>query len=293
MRETPEGQANMTANDHDTGTGSTQLLRSCPCSQAQLESAAFQGWLARMRDTRHTMHRKGWEYAYIAQALAERDMLRPGRRGLGFAVGRERLPALFAGLGCDITATDLSADDPGSAEWAETGQHASGAEAIAGGDVTPPEVLRQRVSFRSVDMRAIPADLRGYDFAWSSCSLEHLGTIARGTRFILDALECVRPGGVAVHTTEYNLSSNFWTMPSGRTVLFRRRDLEGIAKRLRAAGHEVDLDFTLGNGAAERIVDSPPYRTDVHFRLRLRWLRLRWFDVTSFGLIIRKSSAGA
>ena len=278
----------MTANDKAAGTVSTQPLRSCPCSQAQLESAAFQGWLARMHDTRHTMHRKGWEHAYIAQALAERDMLRPGRRGLGFAVGRERLPALFAGMGCDVTATDLSADDPGSAEWAETGQHASGVEAIDAGDVIPPEILRQRVTFRSVDMRAIPTDLRGFDFAWSSCSLEHLGNIRRGLRYILDALECVRPGGVAVHTTEYNLSSNWWTLPAGKVVLFRRRDLEGLARRLRAAGHEVDLDFTLGNGWAERIVDRAPYREDVHLRLRLRW-----FDVTSFGLIIRKSSAGA
>ena len=283
----------MTTDDRDTESAPAQLLRSCPCSQAQLESPEFQGWLARMHDTRHTLHRKGWEYAYVAQALAERDMLRAGRRGLGFAVGREPLPALFASMGCEVTATDLSVDDPGSAEWARSGQHAAGVEAIEAGEVAAPEILRRRVTFRAVDMRAIPGDLRGFDFAWSSCSLEHLGTIGHGVRFILDALECVRPGGLAVHTTEYNLSSNWWTMPSGNTVLFRRRDLEGLARRLRAAGHEVDLDFTLGNGWAERIVDSPPYRTDVHLRLRLRWLRLRWFDVTSFGLIIRKSSRGA
>jgi hypothetical protein len=86
-----------------------------------------------------------------------------------------------------------------------------------------------------------------------------------------------------VHTTEYNLSSNWWTLPAGNTVLFRRRDFEGLARRLRAAGHEIDLDFTLGNGWAERVVDRAPYRTDVHLRLRLRW-----FDSTSFGLIIRK-----
>jgi hypothetical protein len=32
-------------------------------------------------------HRKVWEWCAIAQALEERDMLRPGRRGCGFAVG--------------------------------------------------------------------------------------------------------------------------------------------------------------------------------------------------------------
>ena len=34
------------------------------------------------------LHRKMWEWLFIAQALAERDMLRPGRVGLGFGVGR-------------------------------------------------------------------------------------------------------------------------------------------------------------------------------------------------------------
>lgn len=266
----------------------TRLLRSGPCSQVQLETPVFQAWLERMGESHLAMHRKGWEHAYIAQALAERDLLRPGRRGLGFAVGREGLPALFANLGCDVMATDLSPDDTTSAQWAETGQHASGVDAVNFRGIVAPEVLRSRVSFRAVDMRAIPADLRGFDFVWSSCSLEHLGTIGRGLRFILDALECVRPGGFAVHTTEFNLSSNRWTLPAGNTVLFRRRDFERLARRLRASGHEVELDFTLGDGWAERIVDRPPYRTDVHLRLRLRW-----FDSTSFGLIIRKSATGA
>jgi hypothetical protein len=38
-------------------------------------------------------------------------MLQPGRTGLGFAVGAEKLPALFASRGCRITATDLPSDD--------------------------------------------------------------------------------------------------------------------------------------------------------------------------------------
>jgi SAM-dependent methyltransferase len=194
----------------------TRPLRSGPCSQVQLETPVFQAWLERMGESHLAMHRKGWEHAYIAQALAERDLLRPGRRGLGFAVGREGLPALFANLGCDVMATDLSPDDTTSAQWAETGQHASGVDAVNFRGIVAPEVLRSRVSFRAVDMRAIPADLRGFDFVWSSCSLEHLGTIGRGLRFILDALECVRPGGFAVHTTEFNLSSNRWTLPATR-----------------------------------------------------------------------------
>ena len=54
------------------------------------------------------LHRKIWEFCFIAQALDERGMLARGRRGLGFAVGTEPLPAMFASRGCAIVATDLA-----------------------------------------------------------------------------------------------------------------------------------------------------------------------------------------
>ena len=55
-------------------------------------------------------YRKLWEFAAINQALSERDMLKPGRKGLGFAVGREPLPSIFASHGVRIVATDLMDD---------------------------------------------------------------------------------------------------------------------------------------------------------------------------------------
>jgi hypothetical protein len=70
------------------------LLKSCPCTQAQLQSEALQQWIPRLRES-PSLHRKLWEWCYICQALSERDMLRPGRRGLGFAVGREPLTPDF------------------------------------------------------------------------------------------------------------------------------------------------------------------------------------------------------
>ena len=57
--------------------------------------------------------------------------------------------------------------------------------------------------FRAVDMNDIPPDLRGFDFTWSSCALEHLGTLRAGADFVVEQMTCLRPGGVAVHTTEY------------------------------------------------------------------------------------------
>ena len=47
-------------------------------------------------------HRKMWEWCAIAQVLDERNKLRPGKRGCGFAVGHEPLPSLFAACGAEI-----------------------------------------------------------------------------------------------------------------------------------------------------------------------------------------------
>ena len=103
--------------------------------------------------------------------------------------------------------------------------------------------------YRDVDMNAIPADLRGFDFTWSSCALEHLGTLAAGMDFVVAQMDCLAPGGVAVHTTEYLVSSNDATVEAGGTVFYRRRDIEALADRLRRAGHAIDVDYTRGHHA--------------------------------------------
>ena len=133
-------------------------------------------------------------------------------------------------------------------------------------------------------MNSIPADLRGFDFTWSSCALEHLGSLAAGADFVVAQMECLEPGGVAVHTTEYLVASNDATVEAGGTVFYRRRDIEALADQLRGAGHHIDVDFTLGATPEDLHVDVPPY-TDVHLRTRLGG-----YVTTSLALVITKGS---
>jgi len=256
-------------------------LRSCSCTQAQLQSDAFQAWVVGMHERPMYMHRKVWEYCYIAQALHERGLLTSGRRGLGFAVGQEPLPALFASLGCQIVATDLITEEAQKRGWVETAQHADSLDALNQRSICDPESFRQRVSFRFLDMRQLPDDLGTYDFIWSSCSLEHLGTMPLGEQFIFESLKYLKPGGVAVHTTEFNLQSNIFTLTQGPTVLFRKRDIQKIAINLRRRGYRIDLDFARGNLPSDRVVDKPPYNHKIHLRLIVGK-----YIVTSYGLII-------
>lgn len=258
-------------------------LKSVACTQAQLESPTFRAWVAALGEP-FKLHRKLWEFCYIAQALDERGMLAPGKRGLGFGVGREPLAAYFASRGCEVVATDLEAERAVEGGWVETNQHASGLAHLNERGLCDPVAFAERVAFRNVDMNHIPADLRGFDFTWSSCSFEHVGSIELGKRFLVNQMDCLRPGGVAVHTTEYNLSSDEETIDDNPAlVLFRRRDLIDMADRLRALGHAIELDLSLGDGPADNYVDLPPYGNDPH--LRLLWDR---FATTSVGLIAEK-----
>src|SRR5262245_25950653 len=255
--------------------------RSCLCTQAQLESPAFRWWAERMGMS-YRLHRKPWEFCYVAQVLYEYGMLAPGKRGLGFAVGQEPLPALFTSFGCDIVATDLhpTRSDP---DWIKTSQHASNIEALQRPTVCEPEILRERASFRFVDMNDLPADLTGFDFVWSCCAFEHLGSLRRGKRFIRRMSRCLKPGGLAVHTTEFNVSSNTQTVETGGAVIFRRRDFDELGTVLRQAGHDMDaIDYNTGDGPADRHVDLPPYPQEIHLKLELFG-----YVSTSIGVVIR------
>jgi len=261
------------------------LLQSRLCTKEQLDAAWYRRWCEQLKEAPH-LHRKLWEFCFIAQALHERGMLAPAKTGLGFGVGREPLAALFGSLGCTIVATDLDPLAARRAGWAESGQHAQNLEALNDRGICDSVEFRRLVSFRNVDMNRIPSDLTGFDFVWSSCSFEHVGSIELGQRFVVRAMDCLKPGGVAVHTTEFNVSSNSDTVTRGGTVIFRRRDIEAIAEQLRRAGHRIELDFDVGSDQADHYVDLPPYRNEPHLKLLLEG-----YVSTSIGLIIEKSLA--
>jgi tetratricopeptide (TPR) repeat protein len=258
------------------------------CKHADYAQPWFQQICRDLKLSFEHFHRKSWEYCFIAQALKERGMLSPGKKGLGFGVGREQLVALYALRGCSIIATDLGKEEAFKLGWVETNQHSNAVEELFLPGFCDLDQFLQRVEFRNVDMNTIPEDLcqEQFDFTWSACSFEHVGSIARGKQFILNQMKCLRPGGVAVHTTEFNLSSNEFTVDNEPTVLYRRRDIEDIARALQAEGHCVELDFNPGDGALDSYIDIPPYSS--HPRSHHLKLLIGRFICTSIGLIIQK-----
>ena len=232
-------------------------------------------------------HRKQWEFAYIHYHLDALGMLAQNRRGIGFGVGMEPLPAVFAARGAAILATDAPPEIGQAAGWAATDQLAIGKHSLPVQGLCEPAAFNRLVDFRHVDMTAIPADLSGFDFCWSACCLEHLGSLQAGLDFIETTVTSVlAPGGVAVHTTEFNLSSNDATMESGSTVLYRRRDLEGFIERMRLHGHIVQpFRVAPDSHHLDGWVDIPPFSSDAHLKLALGA-----FTSTSVGLIIQRKA---
>ncbi|MDL9999597.1 hypothetical protein QTI24_13340 [Variovorax sp. J22P240] len=232
------------------------------------------------------LHRKLWEWSAVAQALEERDMLRPGRAGIGFAVGQEPLPSLFAARGVDLVASDFHSD--GSREaWAETGQLGDSLKTICWPKILSEAEFGACARYRNIDMRNLgEVPKEAYDFNWSSCSFEHLGSLEAGLQFLIDSLECLKPGGIAVHTTEFNVSSNDATVEIGDDVIYRRKDIEAFDLRLRGMGCGIEsLNFDPGHEQHDLAYDFPPWYT--HGRQHLK-LKIHGFVSTSILLIIRK-----
>src|SRR5690606_1426435 len=143
-------------------------------------------------------------------------------------------------------------------------------------------LLARNVSFQIADMRSIPEDFRTFDFLWSSCAMEHLGSLENGIEFVFKSMKCLVPGGVAVHTTEVNCDSNEETIEAGHDVIYRRNDLLRLTELLREEGDQVArMEFTLGQTDDDLYVDDVHYRGSLHIRLRIGK-----FSSSSYGLLI-------
>jgi Methyltransferase domain len=186
-----------------------EMLTSVVCRYDHFETPWLANQVRRLspgpgQNTPPALHRKIWEWCAIAQALEERDMLRSGRKGLGFAVGKEPLTSLFAGLGVEVIATDLSKS--GINPFEISGEHAAELNHCFHAALVKRADFDRLVRFEPADMR----DLSNFtsesvDFVWSSCAMEHLGSLEAGIDYVMNSTRLLKPGGVSINTTEFNL----------------------------------------------------------------------------------------
>lgn len=94
----------------------------------------------------------------------------------------------------------------------------------------------------------------------------------------------LKVGGIAVHSTEFNLNSDTDTFSDGPPVLYRRKDMDEMRRALTEAGHKVrPIPISMGNAVLDNHVDVPPYTHNPHLKLRLMN-----FIATSIGIVIER-----
>jgi hypothetical protein len=194
--------------------------------------------------------------------------------------------------------TDLDPKRQAAAGWVASSQHASSIETAFRPALVSRVKFDSLVTFQYLDMNQIPPGLAGqFDFCWSVCAMEHLGSIELGIKFFESSMAVLKPGGFAVHTAEFNFGSDEDTIEEGGTVLFRKKDFEDLARRLRGLGHRVfPLRFDLGSSPVDWFIDVPPYPGDPDFfDVQLRALHLRLmvegYPSTCYGMVVQRADA--
>jgi hypothetical protein len=247
------------------------------CTAAQCAEPVFLEIMAAM-GLRPGLSRSLWEQAWIVSVLATEGLIAPGRMGLGLEPGRHRIGSLLASRGVAVQGVGRGAAGPHGTEVRRL-------------DLFHPEVVRiedfdAMVGFAEMDPLQpdrLPPD--AFDFCWSSGHAHRLGSVSAALDFFEASLVPVRPGGLAVHSCAFNLTSDRLTWELPDLVVLRRSDIEALAERLqRAGGHEL-LTFNThpGHDAADETV-KPAVPGPPGIRQRQGFA-----VVTSLGIAIRKA----
>ena len=270
-------------------------LESQGATAAQCEDPVYLEWCLKLQgwDAPHppiyAYNRKLWEWAYIAEAVRQANLLQPRRRALGFGVGTEPLPAIFASSGLSVLATDQ--EETKGSDWAATGELAT--EDLSGlsrPHLISDEDLASRVQTQRIDITELPSGLGVFDVIWSSCVIEHLGTPQRGLDFVVESCRLLEPGGIAIHTTELELTRRDTTADYGHCAVYRIADLKALGKRLADVGCSTTFNFTIPlDTPQDRWISmlAQPCAADIPDTAHLK-LALGDSVSTSFGLLIRR-----
>ena len=257
------------------------MIESRLCTQKDFETEWFKK-ITKDINCDFRYHRKLWEFVVMIDTLHKLNLLKEGRVGLGFAVGTEPLTSYFIKHGCKVVASDYMDQEL----WSKNNELAQSLKDLNTHKIIDQKVLESNCIFRNVDMRNIPEDLKQeqFDFIWSSCAFEHLGNLEEGKKFVVDSLKCLKPGGYAIHTSEYNCSSNDDTVKEGDFVVYRKQDYEDIEYRLKKNNAKLfPINYDLGDMEHDSYVDDVPYESEIHLKLNLVK-----YTSTSILLIIQK-----
>lgn len=276
-------------------------LKSKLATQADMESDWCRYWLSQLKLPMQ-FTRKYWEWGFITQVLFDAGMLASGRTGLGLGCGQEPLPCFFASNGCTITAGDQPPGGATATQWTSGNQYSESLDSLYKPEFMDRDRFAESFTFRYVDMNDMPPDLFGrFDFCWSSCVVEHLGSIDQGLAFLKKSVDLLKPGGVSVHTIEFNYLNSPNTLDNCGSVIFQRHHMEDLSREL--SHRDITpavFDFSIGDMILDRYIDLIPFpfhnipgvdlAASSFYPAQAPHIKL-WLEgipTTSFGIILKK-----
>jgi len=208
--------------------------------------------------------RKYWEFIEILELLKS-----AGERGIGFGVGEEPMTSALAAMGKKVLATDIGANHSSSKDW-DNGQLAKSKESLYKPEIVDRDTFDKNVRFMELDMNNLsPIGDELFDLSFSCGSCEHIGGIHKTIEFLINQMKLLKPGGIAVHTTEYNLDSNDDTVNAHNICLLRKQDIDTLKQRIEAQGDLFyDVDYSTGDEPEDLHIDEPPHKFHQHLKLR-------------------------
>lgn len=192
-----------------------------PCTPGQLRDRAFRGWQKQIASAAGDAA-AAWQLAYVLQAFERYGLLKPGARGLAIGAQSSEVAGLLSvhGLTCDTVGLS-DADE----------------------DVRP---------VGSIHPGALPGDFFAYDLIFSIRATDRLASERSAQAFLESAMECLRPGGLAVHVVAHRLSQHDVPL-----VSFDRNGLEKIMLAMISRGHQTArLKPVFQHTKAERTEDG-------------------------------------
>jgi SAM-dependent methyltransferase len=203
------------------------------CGTADMKNLA---WRRALRDLdldrpKASFHRKAWEFAHAVYGLRTLKRLSPNAVALGVGSGHEHVLYFLANKVSRVVATDLYEGDFAEKEASAIMLHTPAMFA-------PFHYRKDHLEVLSMDARQLDFPSNTFDFVFSFSSIEHFGGHREAVMALREMFRVLKPGGIAVVTTELILNR------LGRTRgFFRRREIEPLflqATGFDLVGGEVD-----------------------------------------------------
>ncbi len=167
-------------------------------------------------------HRKQWEFAVAFRELERHGLLTENSRGVSFGSATEVMLYAVARRAGHIWATDLYGED---ATW-DIARTKDATQLVR--SKAPFGYPQERLEARSIDMRSLDFADESFDFAYSSCAIEHIGGRADFVKHLQEVRRVLKPGGLYAFTTELTYQDQAVEMPGN--FYFSRHLLEDVVR---------------------------------------------------------------